>query len=248
MEQINKKYPKSLSGKQCAGPCYKKNTKIIHPLYLHVVTDLDNSFCPVAEYYENKYAKHIDRCNDNIQKTDLKTNDMELIYPNLDFNSESFLDIFYNIKNFNEGINWISENIHTPIDTRERIFNLIFDAFNKQVDIIEISDNRIIDFVNILIKNKYSQLLSKIFKYIDINDKFVIMKESYPIKKETDETIIIKTNYIIKNLITYENITNFISKFVRTKVESSIIKSYSEIMIDKFIVYLIDNIKKTISK
>ena len=55
MEQYlhNKRYPTSNSGLQCVGPCYKKNTKIIHPIYSHVVTDLHNSFCPVAEYYEN---------------------------------------------------------------------------------------------------------------------------------------------------------------------------------------------------
>lgn len=250
--ELNKKYSKSLNGIQCLGPCYKKNIKIIHPLYLFVVS-LNKSFCPVAEHViiqNNKKVKsHVDECmeyNDNTINLNL-----DILYPNLDFNATNFLNIYYNIKNFGEGIEWITQNSHLSINTCERIFNLIFEAFNKDIDIIEISDNRILDFINLLIKTKYNNLLSKLFKYINIDNNFAsIHKYSYNIrdKTETDESIIIKTNYIIKNLITYDNISNYITKNIKTKIESSVISSYSEILIDKFISFLIDNIKKTFLK
>jgi hypothetical protein len=251
--ELNKKYPKSLTGKQCLGPCYKKNTKIIHPLYLFVVS-FDKPFCPVAEHFvveNNKKIKaHVDECIE-YNENNIKNLNLDILYPNLGFNASNFLNIYYNINNFGEGIEWITQNTQTSINTRERIFNLIFEAFNKDIDIIEISDNRITDFISLLIKTKYNDSLSKLFKYINIDNNFASLhKYSYNIrdKTETNETIIIKTNYIIKNLITYDNISNFITKNIKSKIESSVILSYSEILIDKFISFLIDNIKKTFLK
>jgi len=252
--ELNKKYPKSLTGKQCVGPCYKKNTRIIHPLYFHIVS-FDKSFCPVAEHIinhnnNNKKKSHIDECIE-YNNDDISNLHLDILQPNFDFNVPNFLNLYYNIQNFSEGIEWISQNIQVSINTRERIFNLIFEAFNKDIDMFDISDNRIADFINLLIKTKYNNLLSKLFIYINIDNNFAsIHKYSYNIRDipETDETIIIKTNYIIKNLITYNNISNFITKNIKSKIELSVITSYSEILIEKFISFLIDNIKKTFLK
>ena len=261
MDQLSKKYPKSIYGKQCVGTCYKKNIKIVHPIYSRVVTKLDTSFCPVAEFYEKENGKlirkDIEECNENIQKTDYIYNDIDLLYPYVDFNAEIFLNICYNINNFSSGLSWISENNYKSIDTRERIFNLLIDAYGETIDIIEISDNRIVDFFNILIRSKYTYLLKKLFKYIIIEENTVLINEKDVKKREnlqkrenheSDETIIIKTNYILKNIVTTNNITNFLSKYFKEKITSSLEKSHSEQMIDKFVIYLNDNIKKTFSK
>ena len=71
MEQlINiKSYPKSINGMQCVGPCYKKNTKILHPIYLNVVTNNEkNFFCPIVEKKEiingKKISTYVDECNE----------------------------------------------------------------------------------------------------------------------------------------------------------------------------------------
>ena len=259
MNQLSKKYPKSKTGKQCVGLCYKKNTKIIHPIYSHVVTNLNNSFCPVAEYYVKEdgktIKKDVDDCNETIQKLDYIYNEIDLLYPYVDFNAIVFLDICYNIHNFSDGLSWISENSHTSIDTRERVFNLSIDSYGSNLDIIEISDNRIVDFIILLIKLKYIYTLKKLFKYIHIDEKLVSideksikLKENLINKKESEESIVIKTNYILKNIITINNITNFLSKYFKEKLESNIERTQSEQIIDKFIIYLIDNIKKTFSK
>lgn len=250
--ELNKKYAKSLTGKQCLGPCYKKNTKIIHPLYL-TVTSFNKPFCPVTEYFIMENGKQLKSQVDECIEYDKNNGniDIDILYPNLDFNATNFLNIYYNIKNFGEGIEWITKNENLSINSRERIFNLIFEAFNKDIDIAEISDNRIADFINILIKTKYNNSLSKLFKYISIDNNFASLhKYSFNVhdKKETEDTITIKTNYIIKNLITYDNISHFVSQNIKKKLESSIITSYSEILIDKFMSYLIDNIKKTFLK
>ena len=259
MENLSKKYPKSITGKQCVGMCYKKNTKIIHPIYSKVVTLVDYPFCPVAEYYEKDNGKlikkDIDVCNENIQKINNIFNEIDLLYPYVDFNAAIFLNICYNINNFSEGLSWIIDNSHLLIDTRERILNLLIDAYGDHLDIIEISDNRIIDFLHILIRSKYTYTFEKLFKYIyidektvSIDEKSIKIKESSLHKKETNESIIIKTNYILKNIITTNNITNFLSTYFKDKIDISIEKSQSERIIDKFIIYLIDNIKKSFSK
>jgi hypothetical protein len=261
MEQLSKKYPKSIYGKQCVGICYKKNTKIVHPIYSRVVTKLDTSFCPVAEFYEKENGKlirkDIDECNENIQKKDYIFNDIDLLYPYVDFNSQIFLNICYNINNFSNGLQWIIDNNYKSIDTRERIFNLLIDAYSETIDIIEISDNRIVDFFNILIKSKYTYMLKKLFRYIVIEKDSVFIDEKHmkkteniqiKEKSETNESIIIKTNYILKNIVTTNNITNFLSKYFKDKIAASLEKTYSEQMIEKFVIYLNDNIKKTFSK
>lgn len=261
MEQLSKKYPKSVNGKQCVGICYKKNTKIVHPIYSRLVSKLDTSFCPVAEFYEKENGKmirkDIDECNENIQKTDYIYNDIDLLYPYVDFTAQLFLNICYNIDNFSSGLTWISDNNYKSLDTRERVFNLLIDAFGETIDIIEISDNRIVDFFNILIRSKYTYKLHRLFKYITIKEDTVLIDEKN-MKKidnvqrrdklESDESIIIKTNYILKNIVTTNNITNFLAKYFKEKITSSLEKSHSEQMIEKFVVYLNDNIKKTFSK
>jgi hypothetical protein len=246
----NLKYSKSINNRQCLGPCYKKNTKIIHPLYLDIVS-YNKSFCPVVEYIvkennKQKYA-YTDECIENQGKYDLNY-EYNLLNPDLGFSSSNFLSIYYNITNFSEGIKWISDNNNLSIDTRERIFNLIFDAYRDTFDIIELSDNRFNDFFIILIKSKYTNKLTRLFRYIKIDNKFVSIKKSYEIKDETEssESIMLKTNFIFKNIITFENLSNFISKHIRSKINVTIILSYSEILIDKFITYLIDDIKKII--
>ena len=82
--------------------------------------------------------------------------------------------------------------------------------------------------------------------YININNKIVELK--YNDKKETDETIVIKTNYINKNILTIENVTNFISNYFRSSNKEIRMQSQSEIMVNKFINFIIGNIKKTFIK
>jgi hypothetical protein len=258
MEQynINKKYPKSTSGKQCVGPCYKKNTKIIHPMYLSIITDTHNdAFCPVAEWTKTDKDSgkiqrfHVDKCNEYTHKenTSEYATSYDLLYPYVDFNEEIFLQLFYNINNFSEAIQWIEDNKHTPIDSRQRIFDLSIDAFGHSFDIIETSDTRIVDFLLNIIKTKFlNKVVIQLFRFVNINSDIVELKAND--KKENDDSIIIKTNYIVKNLLTIENVTNFISNYFRTQYKESRMQYHTEIIIDKFTIYIIGNIKKTFIK
>jgi len=253
MEQFikSKKYPKSISGKQCIGPCYKKNTKVIHPLYLNIISNV-NDFCPINRIEQTINGKKViidtDECNDinNIKESE-NINSYDLLFPYVDFNSELFLNIFYNINTFSEIIQWLSNNQHQPIDLKERILNLGIDTFIKKIDLIEINDNTIIDLIYELFNKKYfNKIILPFFQYIDVTDK--ITKLGFNDKKDTDETIIIKTNYIKKNILNIINISNFIRVFFDKKIELSVNEKYTSVMADGFTKYIINNIKQKFIK
>jgi len=241
----NKKYPFSKSGIQCVGPCYKKNTKIIHPIYLNAVSNIGNSFCPIAETRdESMKPQIIDFCDDNLNtQTQDNFNINEFLYPYINFDGSNFLDSFYNLNDFGSVINWIDNNKNLPINTRFRIFDLGIKSYKNIIDIIEISDSRIIDFLIQVFKTKYlNNIVIELLKYITINDKLVEIK--YTDKKETNESIIIKTNYINKNIINIENVSNFISYLFKSIIEEKEEKLVQDYIINKFISFLIGNIKK----
>jgi len=256
MEQlINiKSYPKSINGMQCVGPCYKKNTKILHPIYLNVVTNNEkNFFCPIVEKKEiingKKISTYVDECNEiNYNKKNINIDSkFELLFPYIDFNPTIFLNLFYNINNFGEMIEWIYNNKYLPLDNKERIFNLGLDSFIKNIEMIELIDNRVIDFLYELFMDKYlNKIVLPIFTYITIDDKYTQIK--YTQEKETNETIIIKTNYIKKNIITLDNIINFIKYFKNKNIKSNITNTYVNLIVDNFSNYIVDLIKKNILK
>lgn len=254
-QNITNKYQKTKSGLQCIGNCYKKNTKIIHPISLDIVTSNKYNFCPVAEItgIDDKsgkiISKNIGECDNVTLKNDVNHISYDLLYPYADLNEDYFLEMYYDINSFNKGIEWIIDNKHLPLITRQRIFDLILDAYGNKLDIIDTSDTRIVDFIFDLIKFKYiNNLVIALLKYINIDKDKNIVELKYNDKKETDETIIIKTNYVNKNILTIENMTNFISYyFIKERTEDKM-KSNSEIIINKFIIYIVSNIKKTFIK
>lgn len=251
----NKKYQKSSHGYQCVGPCYKKNTKIIHPIYFNYITDKKHDFfCPTNEWiykdnFNNLDRYYIDECKNETKNKD--DNIINLLYPYTNFDELSFLDTYYNISTFGQALEWIENNKNLPINTIQRIFDLSFEAFKYTFDIIDFNDTRIVDFFINLIKNKYfDTFCMNFFKYIIIKNNIVSIENdtNYKYENETEENITIKQNFILKHILTIENLTNFINIFFRKKQEDKTIDYPSEIVINKFILYLIGNIKKTFIK
>lgn len=262
MEQTvhNKKFQKSLHGYQCVGPCYKKNTKIFHPIHLNVIERNDNDFCPTNEWihkdsFGNLKRYHTDQCDINVNKN----KNIDILHPYTNFDELAFLDTFYDINNFSEMLDWMDNNKTLSIHTRQRIFDLSIQAFSSSFDIFDYNNTKIVDFLIELIKNKYLDVFSvEFFKYISIEElknndqesnKSVIFKydKNYDIKNETSDTIIIKQNFIIKHIITIQNMTNFVDTYFRKKKYEEIknnIEYPSKNIIDKFILFIIGNIKK----
>jgi len=257
MEQTshNKIYPKSVNGYQCVGPCYKKNNKIIHPIYFNVVQNEKQDFCPTNEWiFKHKSGNlqrfYTDKCNNN---NDIINNN-DLLFPYTNFDELVFLDSFYDINNFGQTLEWIENNKNLSINSKQRIFDLSLKAFRNKFDIFNFNDTRLVDFLIELIKKKFLHIFSmEFFKYIMIEKDDVILQQNknYKYDDETNESIIIKQNFILKYIVTIENITNFINIYFR-KFEDydnlEIINYPSEILMNKLILFLIGNIKKTFIK
>lgn len=251
---MNKKYSRSSHGKQCLGPCVTKNKKIIHPITLETVTDKNDAFCPVAgfesvnEKNNKKEIKYTDTCY-GVQVNNINKNEsiMNVLVPYLDFDTKHFLIMFYNINNYEEGITWINTNSGYPITTRERIFESILNVYGETLDII---DNRTTDFILLLIKYKYDDIIYERLKryiYIDLLSGSVKLKENK--QTDNDEQKQIKLEYIYKKYINSLEINKFLYKYLRERKKNWLdIKNYIINIINDLITYSIRSINISIEK
>lgn len=216
MENI-KKFPKSKNNRQCVGPCYKPNTNTLHPIYLKRLT-AKTAYCPVSVWTETKKdgskRKHIiDLCENPINETDKKLLEISMLLPYIDFNSNHFLKIYYNIFSFDDALIWINNNNFTPIDSRIRIISNALNAFGKKIEII---DGRFINFLYDTIKVKYidpiyrnvSQYIGKIKDKIAFVDPENNKLDKYELEKE-------RINYIYDTIINKDELFKFVTRYLK---------------------------------
>jgi hypothetical protein len=248
----NTKYSKSVSGLQCIGPCVSKNKKIIHPVTLETVTDKDNAFCPVAgfeiinEKTNKKEIKYTDKCYGvQVDTIDNNTQIMNVLIPELEFDVKHFLIMFYNIHSYEEGIEWINNNLGSPLTTRERIFECILNTYGFMIDII---DNRTSEFVLLLIKNKFIDKIYDRFQkyiYVDLYTKTVKIKVAK--QSDNEENRKIKLEFIYKKYINLNEINKFLYKYFRERKKNWFtINHHVKNIIDDFILYTIKSINISI--
>jgi hypothetical protein len=219
----NIKYPKSTNNVQCVGPCYKPKTWIIHPITLDYITDLDDPFCPInvqeKKLSNGKIEKYyIDTCNIPTNKTDIFKKEMELsmLIPHIDFNSNEFLKIYYNIFSFEDALNWLDKNIHLTINTKIRVIESAIIAYNKTLDII---DFRLVNFFIELIKYKWiNYIYNKLNKYINIIDNNIIFDDPTNNKLNNEDHLIIRMNFLIESFSELE-IQKFLEKYIKYSIQ-----------------------------
>ena len=99
-KKTENKYPISKNNRKCVGPCYEPNKFIIHPINLDFVTGNTNKpFCPTNVYEDvdkdgTTYKSFVDEC---FKVTDDKDSNVDMLTPNITFDSRSFLNTYYNI-------------------------------------------------------------------------------------------------------------------------------------------------------
>ena len=107
----------------CFGPCYPPNTLYYHPTQLVSLYDDEDYTCPIV--LEDYTQKNIKCEPNNITKND--ETDLLITFSN---NSYSFLKDIYNIKNYDNVINYLEINIkNLPIFSQKRILNCIYCAY-----------------------------------------------------------------------------------------------------------------------
>lgn len=247
------KYPKSKNNLQCIGPCYQAGTTIVHPLTLEYVTDKYNPFCPVKEweYIDTETNKKIirttDICYHPTESKDLsgKEFEMNILTPSIDFNDEQFLKIFYNIHSFEDAINWIDNKKYSPILTRLRIIDCAWNAYGKNVNII---DHRVVDFYIEVTKKKWIQDIYKhLNKYIHISDGKVMLGNPKENKLSPKDEVIVRTNFLIDRFINSDQMYKFLIRYLKyRKDEWDNIISHSINIKNDLIKYIENKINLTI--
>jgi len=248
------KYPKSKNNFQCLGPCYQPGTMVVHPTQLEMVTDHAQPFCPVDEwtYVDQKTGKTTDIitdiCFNPTEKANISNRELELniLTPYIDFNSEQFLKIYYNIFSFEDSMDWIDRHKFVPIGTKIRIINSSLNTFGEKIDLF---DNRFVDFFIELIKKKeIKRIYKKINSYIGIDKNsnvHFVNNENNNLKP--DDECVERMNYLIKIFLDKDETTKFLSKYFRfRKTQWTDIRNHLDNMIIDFSEYIQTKINITI--
>jgi hypothetical protein len=251
-------YPISVNNQHCVGPCYYSNTKIVHPITLDEIKDVEHNFCPVNAFvYVDPITKTstlstIDKC---YVPTENKTemNDFlrdTVLTPQFHFSSDYFVKIYYKIYNIEDLLRWIDTHNEDPYKTRERVFNNGMAVYGNQITII---DHRIVKFLNEIMINYLPKIYHSIIQYIFIQgDEITLIDpdKNKSIKQDSSENIrlhlIIIRNYIKERFLGIDNIQQFMSKFIRYYNEEITNNNISNILVNHMIDYIIKRIKLTL--
>ena len=155
---IIKKFPKSLHGKQCIGPCSKPNIWVVHPTTLEYFTNTNFPFCPTEAYSKNNRIYVDDQCIRPSEEVDRTLIEMNMITTNIIFTSKKFLKIYYDIYSFENAVFWIIKNKHKAIYTKLRILNSAWKAYGDTIDVL---NNQTINLYIDIIKQYW---IKKIYK------------------------------------------------------------------------------------
>lgn len=205
-KDIDKKYPKSKNGFQCLGPCVKKDTLLLHPLTLAVVTDDEINFCNVNEWRKDNKSKYIDECDKLSKNTEYDKND--ILLPIFYFDSRVFLDKYYNISSFKDTIEWINNNKNNPYNTIKRILNCSWGAYGK--DIKYVYDDIVDIHLEIAKKEWIIDIYQRVNKYITVKNNKVMFRKS----NMKGDNIKEKIRFLTSKLITPSIMAKFLKKYI----------------------------------
>lgn len=232
------KYPKSKNNFQCLGPCFKENTRILHPVTFEYIK-ADNPFCAVNQWVteENgeKNYKITDDCNNVSKNINYDDVSLDIFLPTIHFDNTQFLKVNYQLHSFKETIEWANKNKNLiPFNTIKRVLGCSWKAYGLNLKYIhdDIIDLYVYISKTIWIKDIYK----RIGKYVYLNNNNIVFK-----KKENSDTHNQKekVNFIILKLITPGIISKFLTKYIKQYEKSwDDIVSHSDNIKQEYINYI----------
>lgn len=215
--------------------------KIVHPITLEFVTNTNYPFCPV-----NNEDSPIEPCMIPVNKNQISDKDLEYetIVPNLNFDIEKFIKIYYKIFTFEEMIQWLEVNKYKSLQTKLRVLNMALSCYGNTIDII---DSRLAEFIIEIIKKKYLlTMYYKLYGYINVTDDKVHFSDVISNKLDIEERMKERIQYML-TFVTTEEITKFTIKYIRNrKTELENIIDNVDAMITDFIIYFENKIRTTL--
>lgn len=246
-----RKYPKSIKNFQCIGPCYYPGTTFIHPTQFNIIVNKEESICPVEPQtiIDPKTNKEImisaDFCFKPTHDKDIPPDELQLnmLNPNITFNLDQFIKLYYNIYSFEDGIDWIDKHKHVSIKTKIRIINSVLNIYGSNISIID--RDFIKFFIEYLTKEQITYIYKNLNQYITIrNNDFILTNKQNNLS--INEYNIERTNYIIETLFVEEDLIQFLTKYFKNNKQYFTNNQYIDILNDmtnKFIEYTINRIK-----
>lgn len=230
---------------KCIGPCYEKNVQSVHPLNYQKIKD-DKPYCSIipVKHYDNKKKQFKRKFKEKCDKpTEKKFENKHLLTSITYFKINEFLEYYYNIKSFEDCLNWL-ESYDGLILAKIRIFNLSFELFNDEINLI---DYKLSDFFKQYLNYKINNIYSNIHKYIGIEDNNILIMEEKKNNLDIEELKENRINYIIKSFFIHEEINKFLYKYINN-VEKD--KKYFNLdyFLDTYIKYIIKKIKTILEK
>jgi len=249
------KYPVSVNGYQCIGPCYPANTTARHPITLDEINDEFN-FCPTDGHVKQdpKTGKtnviFSDKCyvptitkGDNGLYLDEKTIEMT-VTPKIKFSSDFFIKIYYNINSLEELLSWLDSHDKDPYRTKERVFNTGMMVYSDNINII---DNRLVKFVDQIMVKNLPQIVRHVKKYFIVSNDTIKLITPNNSENNMTKTQISKLRlYLKEHFFGMNNIQTFLSKMLRYYRDDFKQKELSKIMTNHMIEYIIKKITITL--
>ena len=167
---------------KCIGPCYPANMTFYHPFSLRPIKN-NFSSCPTKSTKVDNIIKYYDKCVVN-ENFDYVNYDIFADIFDLALNDKLFLEQIYKIKNMNDVILFLDNEINElPILSQYRIYNSIYKVYrdddifpnNKFIEGIQNIlkskfnlDSNTKKILNIIMKNKYKTVWNDIFEKIKV--------------------------------------------------------------------------------
>lgn len=258
--QLSQKYPVSLSGKQCIGPCYKPGSVFFHPSTATESGPYITPVCPTRKYvYKDPYSPGkghtinvLDACSRPTVNsvTDIANTDTFSI-PYMDFSGENFVKFYYGIKSFDDMLDWLEKNKSMPYRNKERIFDKGMFAYGTNINII---DHRFVQHIKYVFEHNLPLIYKYTRKYIHYKDNNITLSDRTNYRsdnkkdEDTHETIKHIRQYIKNQFLSYDELHKFINKFIRYYKSETRSGYVTEKLVRLVIEYIIKRILTTIKK
>lgn len=239
------KFPKSKNGLQCITPCYPADLWTINPITLRFHTS-NLPYCHVnLNIDEEGNELEVDGCYNPISIKDYSEMNVDILVPTIDFNCKHFLILFNNIKNLEDGMEYLEKKKYTSTTTRARVVNCILKVYGENIEIV---DQRLVDFFIELAKKKWiNQIYDRLYMYVYADEKGVRFIDPKFNNLSYSDYKIERINFLISLFMNYDEMYKFINRYLKYRKDNwDNIENYIENIRDDYIVYIENKIYITI--